>query len=225
MTHVNLTVRAPQWDGETDETRKAWYRALDQSVTNLGQITAWAVEGVPGDEDLPQYDWVGWEAEPETTGDGSGDPEKHFLTIRDPSGEELALIVHRTVGGKFPLDGEVADEKITNADMIVSALNKRSEAPKRWTSGYSVEMGVDIDRARVHTLTVSPFETKEAAEQFARIAKGVEALDVKAWAEKAGVPVDYGDLGDAEMKGRTIAGAALVDYTGSDDDPKETDLY
>ena len=43
MTHVNLTVRVPHWDGETSEARKAWYRALDQSVTNLGQITAWEI--------------------------------------------------------------------------------------------------------------------------------------------------------------------------------------
>lgn len=226
MTHVNLTVQTPDWETKTPEERRAWTLALDEAVTRLGQITSWAVEGVPGDEESPQYDWVGWEDEPGMTGDGSGDPEKHFLTIRDPGGEELALIVHRTVGGKYPLDGEVANEKITDADMIVAALNKQGESPKRWTPGYAVEMGVDIDRARIHTLTISAFTSREAAEQFARIAKGVDPLDVKAWAEKAGVSVSYGDLNDAEMKGRAIAGAALVDYTGSDDgDPEETDLY
>lgn len=124
MTHVNLTVQVPDWEGKTPEERKAWSLALDEAVTRLGQITAWAVEGVPGDEESPQYDWVGWEAEPETTGDGSGDPEKHFITIWDPEGEEYALIAHRTVGGKYPLDGDVASRKIDDANAIVAALNR-----------------------------------------------------------------------------------------------------
>lgn len=77
-----------------------------------------------GEEELPeQYDWVGWEAEPEMTGDGSGDPEKHFLTIRDPGGEEYAVIVHHTVFGKYPLDGPLAEQKCMNAQNIVDALN------------------------------------------------------------------------------------------------------
>lgn len=75
------------------------------------------------DQEVGRFDWVGWEAEPETTGDGSGDPEKHFLTIRDPHGEEYALIVHRTVGGRYPLDGALASEKVARADAIVAALN------------------------------------------------------------------------------------------------------
>lgn len=69
------------------------------------------------------YDWVGWEAEPETTGDGSGDPEKYFITIRDPLGEEFALIAHRVCGGSYPLDSDLAKEKVSRARLIVAALN------------------------------------------------------------------------------------------------------
>lgn len=91
----------------------------------LGHVSHWTIDsGNERAEEPPeQYDWVGWEAEPEMTGDGSGDPEKHFLTIRDPGGEEYAVIVHRTVGGKCPLDGPLAEQKCVNAQNIVDALN------------------------------------------------------------------------------------------------------
>ena len=67
--------------------------------------------------------WNDFEAEPEMTGDGSGDPEMHYITIRGEDGEEIAVIAHRLVGGKYPLDGEVAERKRHNAQVIVDALN------------------------------------------------------------------------------------------------------
>lgn len=68
--------------------------------------------------------WNDFEREPEMTGDGSGDWDTWYLTIRDERGEEVAVICHRTVGGKFPIDGEVADRKRRNAQVIVDALNE-----------------------------------------------------------------------------------------------------
>jgi len=70
------------------------------------------------------YRWVDFEPEPDITGDGSGDPEKFFITILDPDGEEYACIVHRIVGGRFPINGDLADEKRGRAQKIVDALNR-----------------------------------------------------------------------------------------------------
>lgn len=71
-----------------------------------------------------EFLWFDFEAEPDMTGDGSGDPDTYYLTIAWPDGEELAVICHRTVGGKWPIDGELADSKRRNAQMIVDALNR-----------------------------------------------------------------------------------------------------
>jgi hypothetical protein len=51
-------------------------------------------------------------------------PDKYILTIAGPDDEELAFIVHRTCGGRFPLDGEVANRKRETAQRIVDALNR-----------------------------------------------------------------------------------------------------
>lgn len=72
--------------------------------------------------------WLDFEPEPDTTGDGSGDPDKYILTIASGLGtvywpEEIAVIVHRTCGGKYPLDGDVANRKRNNAQVICDALN------------------------------------------------------------------------------------------------------
>lgn len=73
--------------------------------------------------------WLDFEPEPDMTGDGEGDPEKFILTIASGLGancwraEEIAVIVHRTVGGKYPLDGPEAERKRHNAQVIVDALN------------------------------------------------------------------------------------------------------
>jgi hypothetical protein len=79
------------------------------------------------------YGWLDFEPEPDTTGDGSGDPDKFILTIAAGLGtimwpDELAVIVHRTCGGKYPLDGVVANEKRRTAQMIVDALNRDARA-------------------------------------------------------------------------------------------------
>lgn len=129
MTRANatLTVEPDQtvWGLLDADERQEWLDDLIDAAASVGHVSAWNIEvGDASPEESPErYDWVGWEAEPEMTGDGSGDPDKHFITIRDPEGEEYALIVHRTVGGKFPLDGDVANEKIARADRIVAALN------------------------------------------------------------------------------------------------------
>lgn len=72
--------------------------------------------------------WLDFEPEPDTTGDGSGDPDKYILTIADGLGtehwpEEVAVIVHRTCDGRYPIDGDLANQKRHNAQVICDALN------------------------------------------------------------------------------------------------------
>lgn len=72
--------------------------------------------------------WYDFEPEPDITGDGSGDPDTHYLTIavveRDGSkGDEIAVICHRTCDGKYPIDGILANEKRRHAQTVVDALN------------------------------------------------------------------------------------------------------
>lgn len=49
---------------------------------------------------------------------------KYLITIHDGNGEEVAVIVHRTCEGRFPLDGTVAGAKRDHAQRIVNALNR-----------------------------------------------------------------------------------------------------
>lgn len=75
-----------------------------------------------------RYGWIGWEAE--TDLDNPDDREGvYYLTITE-DGEEFAVIMHRVVGGKYPLDGEVAVEKIERAERIVAAMNANGEDSK-----------------------------------------------------------------------------------------------
>jgi hypothetical protein len=74
---------------------------------------------------MSSYDWTGWESEEEAT-DGPARPDTHFITIRE-DGEEIAVIVHRTCDGEFPLDGEEAKSKEALAERIVAALRGASE--------------------------------------------------------------------------------------------------
>lgn len=72
------------------------------------------------------YTWTGWEAEV----DNDNDDDRvgvYYLTIRDPAGEEYAVIMHRTVGDRYPLDGDVAQEKVRRATRMVDALNDYTE--------------------------------------------------------------------------------------------------
>lgn len=78
--------------------------------------------------DRPTYDWIDFEPEPDLTGDGEGDPDKHIILIRE-DGEEFATIVHRTCGGKYPLDGPTAEEKRRNAEHMIDALNAYDPPP------------------------------------------------------------------------------------------------
>lgn len=68
------------------------------------------------------YHWTGWEAEADFE---PGRPDTYFLTICYPDGEEMAVIVHRTVDGAFPLDGDLAKSKEARAQQIVDALNRQ----------------------------------------------------------------------------------------------------
>lgn len=77
--------------------------------------------------------WMDFEPEPEMTGDGEGDPNKWFLTIADGLGTEgwpepVAYLIHRTCPDengvhKYPIDGDLANQKRRNAQVIVDALN------------------------------------------------------------------------------------------------------
>lgn len=73
------------------------------------------------------FGWFDFEPEPEVTGDGAGDPDKYILTIVAWPGEdneEIAVVVHRTCNGKYPLDGPLANEKRQQAQRIVDLLNE-----------------------------------------------------------------------------------------------------
>lgn len=67
------------------------------------------------------YHWLGWESEADFE---PGRADTYFLTICHPDGEEMAVIIHRTVDGEFPLDGIVAKSKEADAQRIVDALNR-----------------------------------------------------------------------------------------------------
>lgn len=70
------------------------------------------------------YGWLDFEE------DESSDsiPDKYILTIgtfneHHEFVDEIAIIVHRTAGGQYPLDGELAESKRKDAQRIVDALN------------------------------------------------------------------------------------------------------
>jgi len=65
-----------------------------------------------------RYAWQDFEEDQST----DAVPDKYVLTITE-DGEEYATIVHRTVGGKYPLDGEMARHKRARAERIVFLLN------------------------------------------------------------------------------------------------------
>lgn len=224
MAHVNLTVEPPVWETMTREERKDWLRELDDTVTSVGQITAWAVEGIdPADDEIEPalYGWTGWEAEPNMTGDGSGDPDKHFLTINDPEGEEYALIVHRVCNGKFPLDGEVAYEKTLRAKNIVAALNDQIQKATR----YHLEMGVETaNDGRLLAVPLGPFSNRDQAVSVALTARGQCASEVREGALRTALGVGAPDVPYRELN-LPIVGATLLTYVEGRDEPVETDLY
>lgn len=128
-TRLTVTIAADPEEHavNTPQERDDWGQSAMDALLPYGDVLGYSYDAEDSLEATePQdgrYTWVGWEAEPEMTGDGSGDPDKHFLTICYPDGEECALIVHRTGGGKFPLDGDAAAQKLNRAQHIVDALN------------------------------------------------------------------------------------------------------
>lgn len=70
---------------------------------------------------VAQYGYTDWQSEAEVTADGRKDV--HYIEILNPDGEEAAIIVHRTEGGEFPLDGPAAAAKMVRAEKMIGALN------------------------------------------------------------------------------------------------------
>lgn len=67
------------------------------------------------------YQWFDFEEDEST----DQIPGKYVLTIADADGEEVAVIIHRVCGGKFPYDGPDMEDKRQTAQMIVDALNRK----------------------------------------------------------------------------------------------------
>lgn len=77
------------------------------------------------------YGWIDFDADEST--DNVDDKYVAVIGPLDTNGcvtDELAIIVHRTCGGRFPLDGDVANNKRATAQQIVDALNAAT-APHR----------------------------------------------------------------------------------------------
>lgn len=103
------------------ERKGDYLEALDRALEIASIVVSDLAPDDETDPHPPAYHWLGWESEDEYP---PGRPDTYFLTICYPDGEEMAVIVHRTVGGKFPLDGEVAKRKEADAQRIVDALNR-----------------------------------------------------------------------------------------------------
>lgn len=96
--------------------------------------------------------WYDFEPEPDGTGDGSGDPDKHILTIavveKDGSmGDEIAVIVHRTCDGKYPIDGVLANEKRRHAEVIVAALNQQHGPGAGYMHSYAEQLAYNPEKS------------------------------------------------------------------------------
>lgn len=74
------------------------------------------------EQESPAYGYTGWQSE-EDEDVQDARPGVYWITIFGPDGEEDAVIIHRTVGGQFPLDGDLAKSKMERAAKIVAALN------------------------------------------------------------------------------------------------------
>ena len=73
-----------------------------------------------------EYVWSDFEPD-----EGDEIPGKFILTIGtngDYGIEEVAVIVHRTCNGRYPIDGELANKKREDARFIVDALNEKFQA-------------------------------------------------------------------------------------------------
>lgn len=88
------------------------------------ELAAVIVSDTDTDTDTDKYHWIGWESEEDEMVTDAR-PGTYWITICHPDGEEYAVIIHRTMGGKFPLDGDVAKGKEADAQRIVDALNRK----------------------------------------------------------------------------------------------------
>jgi hypothetical protein len=78
----------------------------------------------PDNEPEDKFTWSDWQSEEEELG-SDGRVGVYWIEISDPNGEEYACIIHRTVDGQFPLDGDIAKRKEADAQRIVDALNRK----------------------------------------------------------------------------------------------------
>ncbi|WP_159599953.1 hypothetical protein [Agromyces humi] len=106
-----------------DEVLTALLRAIDSKGDESEQAdcTTCGGAGLTAFDEPDLYDWIDFEED-----EADGIAGKYVLTIRRDE-EEFAVIVHRTVDGKFPLDGVVADMKRMHAELIVDELNAAYE--------------------------------------------------------------------------------------------------
>ena len=74
------------------------------------------------------YQVLGWAEETEL---GNDDDRRDvwFLTIADREGEELATVIHRTCAGRYPIDGDAANQKVNLANWIVDCMNNAKGEP------------------------------------------------------------------------------------------------
>lgn len=97
-----------------------------QDLTTIQRLNAEAIEKHRTPQGPPaagQYGWIDF-----SHMENDPDPERFYIEIYSTDDEghyddEVAVIVHRTDGGVYPLNGEVAKEKRETAQKIVDALN------------------------------------------------------------------------------------------------------
>ncbi len=93
--------------------------AMARSITDVWNANKETSTGVePG-----QYGWIDF-----AHMESDENPERFYIEIFSTDengeyGEEVAVICHRLVGGRFPLDGDVANSKRERAQHIVDTLN------------------------------------------------------------------------------------------------------
>lgn len=92
----------------------------------------------------PPFVWFDFESEPGMTGDGSGDPETHYLTIANTDGDELAVICHRVCRGEYPIDGPLAEHKRAIAQHIVDALTHYGRPLPQYPPTDDTERSTDM---------------------------------------------------------------------------------
>lgn len=113
---------------ETAEDALAYYRKMYENEPNITPAHTTS-DGTPIErDDRPRYGVFGFDRDDST----DTIPDKYILTIAeieyDEDGEitdqeEIATIVHRALDD-FPIDGEVAQQKLRDAHLIVDLLNE-----------------------------------------------------------------------------------------------------